>query len=456
MEFTHIGWIPCINGHLDYGLMAPGISGSFTTKKLRDNKTTRVNFGHRKQYDHHSRRIILQSKLDWKDTNTPDFDGEFRIVVVGETNESENLDNRILSGKLFIYPLSEEPELTSEGKSELPWFEHIHQAKSFQDKINSKLSSEAWEKLQQQLNTHFLGVKSSLESDFKKHISSHFYEICFQVDPHGFTKLKLTNSSTTLSDEKKYLTLRQAFYYIKYSLHSHKHHYIEEDSLTTIVPLGNSTSSHKRQVALKLLGQLKRELTSIKRTYSSGGQKAFGEEQGIISYMNSLCASLKSARYIDESTYTREKEYLNSLSSSFSVQSGKREKKDRSEGDIRSKYRVYVAWVLSLISIIWLVIVKGFINYSDTNKIDAPGGLITQLSAVILTLICGSFLYKKLVDREIENTLNTEGLIAWVERNYIIENQVFRKKQYIRILKAALTLILTVGVIWGLHATISF
>ncbi len=54
MDYTHIGWIPCINGHLDYGLMSPGISGSFTNKKLQDPKTTKINYGFLKQYDHHA------------------------------------------------------------------------------------------------------------------------------------------------------------------------------------------------------------------------------------------------------------------------------------------------------------------------------------------------------------------------------------------------------------------
>ena len=452
MDYTHIGWIPCINGHLDYGLMSPGISGSFTNKKLQDPKTTKINYGHLKQYDHHARRIILQSKLDWKDSNTQGCDGRFRVIIVAEANESKSLDDRNLKGKLFIYPLAEEPELSEDGESSLPWFEHIHKAKPLHKKINSKLPVSEWNGIQSKLNTHYDSIVMDLTKNSQKYIKSHFYEVSFAVDPRGFTKLKLTNSLSEVASDKEYLALRQAFYYIKYSLHSHKHHYIEEDSLTTIVPYEIDSPD---LIGLKLLGQLKRELTSIKRTYSSGGQKAFGEEQGIISYMNSLCASLKSAKYLKPSTYNREKEYLSSLSNSFYVQSGKRDKRDKSESDIRNNYRTYVAWAFSLVSILWLVIVKGFIEYPETTKFVAPGGLFLQLVSVLTFLGCSVFLYTKLVKRKIENTLNTEGLIAWVEKNYIIERETFRRNQNKRILKALATFIIPMLIILILHSVVS-
>ncbi|MBB1302601.1 hypothetical protein H5183_14750 [Pseudoalteromonas sp. SR44-8] len=452
MDYTHIGWIPCINGHLDYGLMSPGISGSFTNKKLQDPKTTKINYGFLKQYDHHARRIILQSKLDWKDSNTKGCDGRFRVIVVAETNESENLDERNLQGKLFIYPLAQEPKLTKDGESSLPWFEHIHKAKPLHKKISSKLTPAEWEGIQTDLNRHYNSVVKNLSKNFDKYIEQHFYEISFSVDPRGFTKLKLTNSLSKVAENKAYLAIRQAFYYIKYSLHSHKHHYIEEDSLTTIVPYEAESPD---AVGLKLLGQLKRELTSIKRTYSSGGQKAFGEEQGIISYMNSLCASLKSARYLKPSTYNREKEYLNSLSNSFYVQSGKRDRRDKSESDIRSNYRTYVAWAFSLVSILWLVVIKGFVKYPDTTKFEVPGGLPLQLILVVVFLLCSVYLYVNLVKRKVENTLNTEGLIAWVEKNYIVEDKKFRRNQLVRIFKAVATVIATVLVIVALDYAVS-
>lgn len=452
MDYTHIGWIPCINGHLDYGLMSPGISGSFTNKKLQDPRTTKINYGFLRQYDHHARRIILQSKLDWKDSNTKGCDGQFRVIVAAETNESENLDERNLTGKLFIYPLVQEPELTENGESLLPWFEHIHKAKPLHKKICSKLTTGEWVDIQTELNQHYDSVVNELSENFDGYIDQHFYEVSFSVDPRGFTKLKLTNHLSEVAENKAYLALRQAFYYIKYSLHAHKHHYIEEDSLTTIVPY---KASSPESVGLKLLGQLKRELTSIKRTYSSGGQKAFGEEQGIISYMNSLCASLKSAKYLEPSTYKREKEYLSSLSNSFYVQSGKRDKRDKSESDIRNTYRTYVAWAFSLVSILWLVVVKGFIEYPETTKFVAPGGLLLQLVSVLAILGCLVFLYTNSVKRKIENTLNTEGLIAWVEKNYIIESEAFRRNQNKRKLKALATFIVPMLIILILHYLVS-
>ena len=30
-DYRYVGWIPCVNGHLDFGLTKVGIKGGFTT-----------------------------------------------------------------------------------------------------------------------------------------------------------------------------------------------------------------------------------------------------------------------------------------------------------------------------------------------------------------------------------------------------------------------------------------
>lgn len=455
MEYSHIGWIPCINGHLDFGLMVPGISGSFTNNSLADPKTTRINYGYKKQNNHHSRRIILQSKLDWRDRNDNSDEGHFRVVVVAESNEDENLDNRTLTGKLFLYPLGKEPNRSESGISSLPWFDSIHKANTLLNNYKPATDKSTWKEVQKKLNLLYKKTDSALTANTNP-IKEHFYGVNFTIDAHGFAQLLIPEDTEVEDEATKYLLLRQAFYYIKYSLHTHKHHFIEEDSLTTIVPLYEvKDRACFTNIALKLLGQLKRELTCIKRTYSNGGQKAFGEEQGIISYMNSLCVSLRSKGFIDDKILHREQEYLKSLSSSFSVQSEKREKKESTKGDIRSKYRVYVGWSLSLIGVLWLVVIKGFVSYEDKNKIELSVDILGATSIFVVSLICVASLYLMAVNRKIENTLDTKGLISWVERCYIIDNKKYIQKRFTNFIYSIIPFLVAVLLIIVLHFFVS-
>lgn len=96
MEYQYLGWIPCISGHLDFGLMKPGISGGFTNKDIKDNKTNHINFGYLAQKDHHARRVMLQSKVDWQyRLSDKEYDGSFRVFVIAEASESACMDNQI-------------------------------------------------------------------------------------------------------------------------------------------------------------------------------------------------------------------------------------------------------------------------------------------------------------------------------------------------------------------------
>lgn len=423
MTYSHIGWIPCINGHLDFGLMIPGIVGSFTTNSLTDPKTSSINFGFIHRDGHHARRVIIQSKVDWKDNKNDDLNGDFRVILIAEANESDNLDQRKLTGSLYIYPLSSEPAL-NKGKSKLPWFEQIHSANDTLNQYKDN-KQEDWEVVKNKLNTNYTTLKDILSDSDINPIKSHFYEISFDVNNNGLTKLLLSSSHTECEDDfVKYLVTRQAFYYVKYSLHSHKHHFSQEDSLTTIVPFD---STQKEQVGLRLLGQLKRELTSIKRTYSSGGNRAFCDEQGILAYMNSFCMSLKSNGYLSDPVYSREVEYLKSVQVSFSVQTDKQEKRDKRIQEIKSTYRTYLALGISLVSVVWLTTIRNFMSYENKNMFVNPYSLIENILILVVILICALYLYREQVRYKIKNTLDTEGLICWIERHYNIQDAEFKK-----------------------------
>ena len=106
----YIGWIPCINGHLDFSLMKPGIQGGFTNKSSKDQHTIEINTSLLKYSDSHCRHIILQSKVDWRDSSTfPSESGKFRVVVTAKVTESNSMDDRCLIGNILIYPAGGEP-----------------------------------------------------------------------------------------------------------------------------------------------------------------------------------------------------------------------------------------------------------------------------------------------------------------------------------------------------------
>lgn len=435
MNYSHIGWVPCINGHLDFGLMIPGIVGSFTNNTLKDPKITSINYGSLYRDNHHARRIILQSKVDWKDNKKPDFNGHFRVILIAEANESENLDERKLTGSIYIYPLGLEPPLNN-GRSNLPWFESIHSANdSLTEYKKNKL--EDWDKIRLQLNSDYDSLSIALNNHDDNPIKEHFYKVNFDVNNTGLTKLTLDFPDIeNINQTEKYLVIRQAFYYIKYSLHSHKHHFKQEDSLTTVVPL-ETDDALKDQTGLKLLGQLKRELTSIKRTYSNGGNRTFCDEQGIIAYMSSFCVSLNSGGYLSEKLYNREVEYLKAIKTSFCVQTDKQDKRDNRIEEIKSSYRVYVTLGLSLISVIWFTVIKNFIHYDNAHLITNTYDLLDYALIVAAIIIATVYVYRKQVSYKIKNTLDTEGLISWIEIYYNLQDAAFKKVLIKKRLKAA-------------------
>ncbi|RZQ53763.1 hypothetical protein C1E23_06700, partial [Pseudoalteromonas phenolica] len=212
---------------------------------------------------------------------------------------------------------------------------------------------------------------------------------------------------------------------------------------------------HTEIESLKMLGQLKRELTSLKRTYSSGGKRAYGEEQGILSYMNSLCASMKSLNFIDEDIYKRERVYLSSLSQSFAVQTDKRDRRDKVKLDISSQYRVYVTWGFSFISLAWLIVFKGYLINDSKHKVGLSISLSEGLITFLLTILCASIIYTWLVKRKIKITINDKGFKTWIETIYDIEDKAYKSYLSKKIGMLVLTITLPILLILGLHYLVS-
>lgn len=72
--YSYSGWIPCINGHLDFSLAKVGIKGGFTNADYKDGKVVEKNYSLDSLSDSHHRGVVLQSKVDWRDSvSVPSF-----------------------------------------------------------------------------------------------------------------------------------------------------------------------------------------------------------------------------------------------------------------------------------------------------------------------------------------------------------------------------------------------
>lgn len=357
-DYTHVGWIPCVGGHLDFGLMKPGISGKFTGT-TKDSKTSCVNFCPSGPGDHHHRKVAIQSWVDWNDT-FENANGKSRVCLIAEAVPSDNLDNRYLVGSILIYPKNYETQKGGTHNAKL--LDVIHDldyiSTSWSNRNASMFSKlgfflnavyhkylkkhrkrrfclkklNSWAIAQKSLDWHWKRLLASIPSlsdnthPAVKVIAKdaeqlpNIYRVDFKVTPNGISFMKFndlgvhSNQRHSITDEDKFVITRQAFYYLKYSLHTHKHHGHQQDAMTSIVQYNNDSG-------LRMLGQVKRELTGIKRMQSFKKQRHHSAESlGIISYAGSLCVALRESGFFSDKQFKRELARLESLKGSFESQ----------------------------------------------------------------------------------------------------------------------------------------
>jgi hypothetical protein len=365
-EHKYVGWVPCVNGHLDFGLMKVGISGGFTDSQFTDVKVVEENISASEKLDSHHRKIILQSKVDWKDTPDDDSDnGKFRLFVCAEVNNSEDMNQRFLKGNVLIYPLSAEPK-SFEEKTKMEIHKISHE-------VNESTITESYESLR---NLVISGseVEGLNDKFFKASIE-------FHVETNGIIYLSIMPSSTELDDESKFLIVRQVYYYLKYCMHSHRHHINEQDSITTITK--NTLGS-----GLRLLSQLKRELTTLSRVAKfDNSTHSTNDSVGIIAYCNSLILASKEEDLIDEPNVRIEMLRLDNVKESFGALNGNIVRSEGLLELVKSKAKIWLGF-----SIIFLWGVSNFLfKDSSTNKY-----LIEQPYFIPIFIIAIGFMVYKL------------------------------------------------------------
>lgn len=386
--YTHIGWIPCISGHIDFGLMKVGLVGNFIANKI-DRNPISINFAASGLPDSHVRRIVMQSWVDWRDRLVGD--GEFRVIVVAEGSESKDLDGRNLSGTLLMFPKSYSTQWVEHHDSLLRKVRHL---KSLHGAYRNTKSSHAfddgfWSECQSKLNEYWVSLNEALtKENLFGPTGTEVYLVDFQVDHFGFTSLRYRSTDIDLAyplkDEDKYVIIRQAFYYIKYSLHKHKHHVEESDALTTIV---SCTGTDSKAVATQLLGQLKRELVRIKRTQRQNFRRQDDSEAvGILGYMRSLLASCRANRLISDEIRCRELGWIEGMERSFAAQNERIRNRTNRRDTADQVGRQWMAYLLAFITastLVWLNIRKSSLPSEVVSSKRLGGGLSEQVLSLV-------------------------------------------------------------------------
>lgn len=422
--FSHVGWIPCISGHLDFCLMSVGLVGNYIANKV-DTRPVTINYAASNFPDSHCRRVIMQSWVDWRDQLSGD--GKFRVISVAECTSSGNLDAREMKGTLVMFP-KEYNKKYPEHHNII--FNKINTASKIINDYRNLPASDPekilkWSEYQSALNNaweelKFLLVSNHLFGEEGREV----YLVDYYIDHYGFSYFNYRNTEIDeefpLKSYEKYLIVRQAFYYIKYSLHKHKHHTQESDALTTVIP----TAGGRAEIALQLLGQLKRELVRIKRTQRQNFRRQDDSEAiGVLGYMRSLLSSLKDDNFITDRIYIREKDWIRGMEISFGAQNERIKAKVSRKENANLASRQWMAYILAFftaVCVIWINTVgKKFESttsplYSDTINILVNNFHWSALGVFVLLFVTGKItMFYSLLDIEWPRLVRKIRVISW-------------------------------------------
>lgn len=356
-RYRRAGWIPCLAGHLDFCLMTAALRGGFNGSGKFDQHSQTINYPRTGGDDRHNRRIVLQSWVDWRDHS--DLDGEFRVIVIAECCESADLDQRTCSGHALLLPRAYKRKYPDAHKEIMDLIGALDKECKGYYTLNESQRQQTgvWDDVRHKMNELFekLQDKITPPTPFDKTDAKCCFHADFRILANGIVVLEYAPIDNDSADEEsKYLSLRHIYYYLKYSLHKHKHHHQSADSLTTIVPFSDE---RKPFVGLLLLGQLKRELVRILRAREKTKNDDPSEALGILGYMESLVATCRSSGLLDDVKAARELAYIHGMQESTKVfldglHQAQTEKSQFNTG--RVQLTAAITAILSLILLTWL------------------------------------------------------------------------------------------------------
>jgi hypothetical protein len=307
-NFKYIGWVPCVSGQLCYSFI----------KCLLGKEHKKFTYNHKIRPDIRScskHLIALKSSIDWKDRPDKEADGDWEVYLV-----AKSVVGKKLIGNIFIYPTEDQDELST--------------VKSTYGLLTNTTDSH------EELHT-------KLESELIDHDKSdEFYQINFEMTESGITTLKVVTNDESLSDQDEYVLCRQAFYFLKYSLHTHKHHSDTLDSLTTVHPIGGD----KTVLGEKLIFDLKQSLVDINRRPKYLKREIKYNFTGIISYMKSLLEACKKEGIISDENYEHEINLIKNTTQSYQSGNDQQNSTSKIRFDARGESRQFLLLVFAILA----------------------------------------------------------------------------------------------------------
>lgn len=283
-RFDHIAWVPVVMGRLNYNrVCVPDLPES----KLK-RKGARSDVAMFKQRTRDERELLVSSVVDWKDRKDAKADGEFRVVMAAEVLDTADED-KCLSGSVYIYPHKLSGDPTSEKFSSFKngFITKIEKLNEYNNELEDINLNRIY--LEDQCNGIDKRANANiLINEVKEYLNDlslseyECYKINFITKKNGLTYLKFDDISEKYDEVTVEVVLRQAFYYIKYCLHTHKHHPQQEDSITTTHSIGSS-----KEVGLELLDELQKAIVDLK-VYLHANRASNHQVEGVVSYCKAL------------------------------------------------------------------------------------------------------------------------------------------------------------------------
>lgn len=326
-NFKYIGWVPCVSGQLCYSF----------TKCLLGKENKKFTYNHKIRPDIRScseHLIALKSSIDWKDRPDKEADGDWEVFLV-----AKSVVGTKLIGNIFIYPTEDQDKFSTIEST-------------YSSLMNTK---DLHQKLYAQLESELINYDSTDE----------FYQINFEMTESGIATLKVVTDKKNISDQDEYVLCRQAFYFLKYSLHTHKHHSDTLDSLTTVHPI----NTDKNKLGEKLIFDLKQSLVDINRRPKYLKKEIKYNFTGIISYMKSLLEACKKENIISAENYEHEMNLISNTTLSYQSGNNQQSSTSKIRFDARGESRQFLLLIFAILAP-WVITARqlGGTQLSDISE----------------------------------------------------------------------------------------
>ncbi|EJO2020449.1 hypothetical protein RQY88_002204 [Vibrio vulnificus] len=380
-KYEYIGWIPCVVGRLDFSKVG--------TDQLKYKKDEPICLSYMDEHsspsaEYRCRYNAISSVYNWKDREDKnnDYSGEFRFLTILKT-----LPNGDAIGNAYLWSTEEEKKCDLLKKQVLDPLRELEVKVSHYQKALTVDQYNPSEKLDSSIvDAEIINTIDSIGELNKTKLKNKILVIKFHISSNGLTLLECEKrAGVDDSDNQelrskalhsRFIAAKQAFIYLKYTLHTHKHHPAQEDRLTSVHFID---STNLKNVAFRLIEDLRRSAIEIKVTAIGNEPSAEHLLHGFISYTKSLIIALEEKSLIDEKIASTKKLFFeNMLGSWESIIQKNKEAKEKIK-EIKAKQTKANDDALQALSILLATISVFFVGIKFTlTSVDTCSNSITN------------------------------------------------------------------------------